>query len=404
MPYYVGKFVDNVDELIARTPDQFWSKSGIRVWVGHEVTAIDAKAQHIEVMDSDGHVRREPYDELVIATCSSPIRPNIENIESPGVFTVKTLNDGIALRGWIDQQKLQRAVVAGGGYIGLEMADNLMRLGLGVTVIEQAGQLMGSMDSDMAHPIEEALIQMGADVKLGVGLEAVLTANGQVSGVLAGGAVIPADLLVVGLGVEPQSQIAGAAGVELGVRCAVRVGPDLRTNVAHIWAAGDVTETFHRVSKRPVYVPLATVANKQGRIAGINLSGGNAVFPGVLGTAVSQVGELEIGRTGLSSREASAVGIESVMAVIDSETKLGYFPDVAPIRVKLLADKGSGRLIGGQITGGPGSALRIDTVATALTANMTVGDLLDLDLGYAPPFSDVWDPVQVAARVLVSKL
>lgn len=389
---------------MARTPDQFWSKSHIRVWVGHEVLGIDPVNQRIDVVDSDGHHRREPYDQLLIATGSLPIWPEIDNIRSAGVFSVKTLSDGEAIRAWIEEQRPKRALVAGGGYIGLEMADNLAHWGIPVTLIEQGKQLMASMDEEMARDLEPALQGLGVDVRLETRLEAVRSERGQVTGVIAGGQAIRADLLVLGLGVRPNSALARDAGLALGVQGALTVGPDMRTLTPHVWAAGDVVESFHRVSQRPVYMPLATVANKQGRIAGLNLAGGQEQFPGVVGTAITRVGGREVARTGLSTREAEEAGLSVVSQVIDTETKLSYFPDVAPIRVKLIAEAGTGRLLGGQISGGQGSAIRIDTLATALHYGMSVNDLLDLDLAYAPPFSDVWDPVQVAARVIGSKI
>ncbi len=389
---------------MARTPDQFWSKSQIRVWVGHEVLAIDPVNQRIEVVDSDGHHRREPYDQLLIATGSDPIWPELDNIRSEGVFSVKTLKDGEVIRTWIEERRPERAVIAGGGYIGLEMADNLSRWGIPVTLIEQADQLMASMDEDLAQDLESTLHGLGVEVRLKTRLEAVLSQNGRVTGVVAGGYEIRADLLVLGLGVRPNSTLAQDAGMALGVKGAIQVGPDMRTLTPHVWAAGDVVESFHRVSQRPVYVPLATVANKQGRIAGLNLAGGKEQFAGVLGTAITQVGDREVARTGLSTKEAEEAGFSVVSQVIETETKLSYFPDVAPIRVKLIAEAGSGRLLGGQISGGQGSAIRIDTLATALHNGLSVNDLLDLDLAYAPPFSDVWDPVQVAARAIGSKI
>jgi NADPH-dependent 2,4-dienoyl-CoA reductase/sulfur reductase-like enzyme len=206
------------------------------------------------------------------------------------------------------------------------------------------------------------------------------------------------------VGIRPESSLAEACGLALGDRGAIRVNERLETGTAGVWAAGDCAESRHLVSGRPFWVALGTVANKHGRVAGINIAGGEAVFPGVVGTAITKFNELEIGRSGLQQRDLDRLGIEAVSAKVHAKTRAHYYPEAAPINVKLLAEKGSGRLLGGQIIGGPGSGKRIDIIATALHAAMSIDDLVNLDLAYAPPFSPVWDPVQIAARVLQSKL
>jgi NADPH-dependent 2,4-dienoyl-CoA reductase/sulfur reductase-like enzyme len=209
---------------------------------------------------------------------------------------------------------------------------------------------------------------------------------------------LPADIVVLGLGVRPNTELAAAAGIPLGEKGAIRVNGRMETGRAGIWAAGDCAESFHLVSRRPFYIALGTVANRQGRVAGINLGGGYATFPGVVGTAVTKICQVEVARTGLQEKELRKLGLEWVQVVIKSKTKAGYYPGTGEITVKVLAEKGSGRLLGGQIVGREGSAKRIDTLATALHAGFTVEEMINLDLGYAPPFSPVWDPVVIAAR------
>jgi NADPH-dependent 2,4-dienoyl-CoA reductase/sulfur reductase-like enzyme len=235
-------------------------------------------------------------------------------------------------------------------------------------------------------------------------LSAFETKEGKVTGVVTDKRTLPADIVVLGLGVRPNTALAAAAGIPLGEHGAIRVNARMETGSPGIWAAGDCAESFHLVSRRPFYVALGTVANRQGRVAGINLGGGYATFPGVMGTAVTKICQLEVARTGLQEIEIAALGLEHVSAVIKSRTRAGYYPGAGEITVKLLAEKGSGRLLGGQIVGLEGSAKRIDTVATALHAGFTVEAMINLDLGYAPPFSPVWDPVVTAARAVAKKL
>jgi NADPH-dependent 2,4-dienoyl-CoA reductase/sulfur reductase-like enzyme len=262
-----------------------------------------------------------------------------------------------------------------------------------VTVVEKAPQVMGTLDPDMGALVSEALRQAGADVRCGTGVEgfeadAVVTEHGPVR----------ADLVILGLGVAPNARLAADAGIDTGVKGAVKVDVRQRTSAEGVWAAGDCCESFHLVARRPVHIALGTVANKQGRVAGIDIGGGYATFPGVVGTAVTKVCSTEVGRTGLSEAEARELGFGYEAVTIESTTRAGYFPGAGRITVKLLAEQRSGRLLGGQVVGEDGAAKRVDVPATALTAGMTVEEMTALDLSYAPPFGPVWDPVLIAAR------
>jgi NADPH-dependent 2,4-dienoyl-CoA reductase/sulfur reductase-like enzyme len=288
----------------------------------------------------------------------------------------------------------------GGGYIGLEMAEAFVRWGAEVTLLEGSDQLMRTLDADMAERLLPPMRAMGIDVRLGT----------QVAGFDAGGVLLPAgdglraDLVVLGLGVTPNAELAAEAGARTGARGALVVDRRQRTTLDGVYAAGDCCESHHLVSGRGIHVALGTVANKQGRVAGINLGGGYATFPGVVGTAITKVCALEVARTGLTEREAATDGFEAVAVTIEATTIAGYMPDTKPMAVKLVGERGSGRLLGGQIVGEERSAKRIDTVATALHARMRVDELIDLDLAYAPPFSSTWDPIHIAARQLVDHL
>jgi NADPH-dependent 2,4-dienoyl-CoA reductase/sulfur reductase-like enzyme len=345
------------------------------------------------------------YDQLVIATGATPVRPDLPGADARGIVGVQTLDDGGRLLELLRHDRSQRAVVVGAGYIGIEMAEALLRHGLQVTVVDQAPEPMTTLDPDMGALVRTAMDGMGIDVRTDVAVERFQVDAGHVRGVVVGGETIAADVVVLGIGVRPETSVARAAGLTLGASGGLRVDQRMRVvGVDRVWAGGDCVETFHRVSQTWGHVPLGTHANKHGRIIGTNVSGGYATFPGVVGTAVSKVCDLEIARTGLRERDAHAAGLEFVTSTIESTTKAGYFPGAAPMTVKMLAERGTGRLLGAQIVGKEGSATRIDTCAVALWNEMTVEEMVGLDLGYAPPFSPVWDPVLVAARVATGKV
>jgi NADPH-dependent 2,4-dienoyl-CoA reductase/sulfur reductase-like enzyme len=404
IPYLVGGSVGDIDELVAREPATFRDDHDIDVRLGHEVRAIDLDAREVEAWSHDGgRTVRVGFDTLHIATGARPLRPGLPGIDHPMVYGVQTLDDAAALEDVIEGRAgrgpVRRATVVGGGYIGLEMAEAFVERGLEVTLVEAADQLMPSLDADVAAPLVDALGGLGIDVRLGTPLESV-----EDGAVIAGGERIATDLVVLGLGTRPNAGIAAEAGIEVGVKGAIRVDRRQRTSAEGVWAAGDCCESFHLVARAPVHIALGTVANKQGRVAGINIGGGYAAFPGALGTAVTRVCNIEIGRTGLSRAEADHHGIVTVEAAIDGETRAGYLPERRAITLKALAEVGSGRVVGAQIVGEEGTAKRIDVLATAIQAGLTARDVVELDLGYAPPFGPVWDPVHTVARRLVAGL
>jgi NADPH-dependent 2,4-dienoyl-CoA reductase/sulfur reductase-like enzyme len=312
---------------------------------------------------------------------------------------VQTLDDAARLEAEVRDRHGHRVVVVGGGYIGLEMAEAFVQRGLEVTLVEAAGQVMPLLDADVAAPLVGALERLGIDVRLETPLASV-----EDGAVVAGGDRLPADVVVLGLGVVPNADLAAEAGIAVGIKGAVRVDRRQRTTADGVWAAGDCCESRHLIAGVPVHVALGTVANKQGRVAGINIAGGYASFPGVLGTAVTKVCSVEIGRTGLSLGECERFGFRAVEASVEGETRAGYLPERKKITVKALAEVGTGRLLGAQIVGEEGTAKRIDVLATAIQAGLSADEVVDLDLGYAPPFGPVWDPVHLVARGLLSAL
>jgi len=388
-----------VNKLVARTPEQFREQYGIDVWTRHQVIEIDLSRQRVRARDLEGGKSWwEAYDQLLIATGAVPIRPDIAGVDAEGIYTVSTLQSGIEIRQAIDQAQPKKAVVVGGGYIGLEMAEAMRLRGLDVALVEMMPQVMNTLDPDMGSLVSDAVRRAGVELYLAETLQGFDIVDGHVRAVVTDCRTLPADVVILGLGVRPNSDLAADAGLALGQRGAIVVNERMQTSQRGVWAAGDCAQTYHLVSRRPFYLALATVANRQGRVAGINLGGGYAVHRGVVGTAIAKFGETEIARTGLQRQEIERLGWESVADRIESRTRSGAWPGSAPIVVKVLAEKESGRLLGAQIVGGTGSAKRIDAVATALHADMTVFDLKELDLGYAPPFSPVWDPVIIAAR------
>ncbi|MDQ4143783.1 MAG: FAD-dependent oxidoreductase, partial [Actinomycetota bacterium] len=315
-----------------------------------------------------------------------------------GVFGVQTLDDGLEIERFLQEERPKRAVVVGGGYIGLEMAEALVVKGLEVALVELAPQPMSTLDPDMGERIAQGVRDLGIDLFTSEPVTAIDSRGGHVSAVITDDHELPADLVVLGLGARPNIELVEEAGVRIGPSGGIAVDQRMRTPTEGVWAAGDCAEKFHRVALAPVSIALGTHANKEGRVAGINLGGGYATFPGVVGTAVSKVCDLEVARTGLKEAEAAEAGFEYVTASMDSSTRAGYFPGAAEIRTKLVAERRSGRLLGAQIVGREGAAKRIDVLATALWNEMTVGEMLNLDLSYAPPFAPVWDPVLIAAR------
>jgi NADPH-dependent 2,4-dienoyl-CoA reductase/sulfur reductase-like enzyme len=367
--------------------------------VRHEVEEIDLKKRRVLVKCLESKKGWwEPFDQLLIATGALPFCPRVPGSGARGIYGFHSLQSGITVRNVVDTEQPKTAVVIGGGYIGLEMAEALIMRGLDVSLIDRGAQVMNTLDPDMGSLVSDALIEAGAKLYREETLEAFEVADGSVKAVVTGMRTLPADIVILGLGVKPRTDLAARAEIPLGVRGAVKVNDRMMTGAEGVWAAGDCVESFHLVSRRHVNIALGTIANKQGRVAGINLGGGYATFPGVVGTAVSKICKWEVARTGLQEHEIKALGLEYVTAKIESKTRAGYYPHAGSIIVKALAEKGSGRLLGAQIIGIEGAAKRIDIFATALHAGFTVGEMINLDLSYAPPFSNVWDPVQIAAR------
>ncbi|MGQ9597922.1 MAG: FAD-dependent oxidoreductase [Anaerolineae bacterium] len=398
MPYWLAGDIADYHELIARTPVQM-AQQGVIIHLNHRALAIDPEAHRVVVRDlQTGREFTEPYDRLILATGARPTVPLLPGVELPGVFGLRSLESGLSIQRFLHDQKPQEAVILGGGYLAVEMAETCRRLGMYVTLIVRSGQVLrSSLDNDMRAIVHAELTRHG--VELVQGTPIALEGNGRVQAVVTTNGHYQGELVVLGLGVQPNVELAQAAAVTLGTSGAIATDETMRTNLPDLFAAGDCCEAFHRVLDRPDYLPLGTTANKQGRIAGTNAAGGHETFAGVVGTTVVRCFRLAIASTGLTAARARALGYDVQETRIQARDISPYFPGAADLYVKLVTDKKDRRLLGGQIIGEKGVAKRIDVLATALYHSMTVSELQQLDLSYAPPFAPVWDPILVAANV-----
>ena len=400
IPYWVGGDVERREQLIARTAEEHRARD-IDLRLRTEVTEIDVAGRRVRARDVDsGDESWTSYDKLVIATGARPIRPDMPGADAPGVHGVQTLDDGQALIDTLSRTRGRRAVVVGAGYIGVEMAEALINRGYEVTVVNRGSEPMSTLDPDMGRLVHEAMERLGITMVDDAEVTKILTGDdGHVRAVATEDAEYPADVVVLGIGVRPETTLARAAGLPLGEHGGLLTDRSLRVRGhTDIYAGGDCVEVLDLVSGQERHVPLGTHANKHGQVIGTNVGGGYATFPGVVGTAVSKVCDLEIARTGLREKDARRAGLRYVTATIESTSRAGYYPGTSPMTVKMLAEHRTGRLLGVQIVGREGAGKRVDIAAVALTAGMTVEQMTSLDLGYAPPFSPVWDPVLVAAR------
>ncbi|MGW1274479.1 FAD-dependent oxidoreductase [Streptomyces sp. NPDC002491] len=406
IPYWVGGDVAERDDLVARTPEEHRAR-GIDLRLRTEVTEIDVAGRRVRARAVDsGEQSWTSYDKLVVATGARPIRPDLPGADAAGVHGVQTLDDGQALIDTLSRARGRRAVVVGAGYIGVEMAEALINRGYEVTVVNRGSEPMSTLDPDMGRLVHRAMEGMGiAMVNDAEVTEVCTTPDGRVRAVRTEDAEYPADVVVLGIGVRPETALAQAAGLPVGAHGGLLTDLAMRVRGHEdVWAGGDCVEVLDLVSGQERHIALGTHANKHGQVIGANVAGGYATFPGVVGTAVSKVCDLEIARTGLREKDARRAGLRFETVTVESTSRAGYYPGASPMTVKMLAERRTGRLLGVQIVGREGAGKRVDVAAVALTAGMTVEQMTALDLGYAPPFSPVWDPVLVAARKATAKV
>lgn len=406
MPYNIMDRQRVIDDLVVLSAETFRKKRGIDVRTRHEALAIDPAARRLHVRDLEsGREEALAWDGLVIATGARAIRLPVPGADLAGVLVLRDLEDGGRVKRWLAERTPRNAVIVGGGYIGMEMAEALRELGLAVTVVERLPHILPGYEPAVVEAVMATLDRHGVAVRTGVTVTGFGgDAAGRVAVVETDAGPIEADLALVAVGVRPNAELASSAGIALGASGAIAVDSHLRTSAPGIWAAGDCAHAQHVLTGAPVWVPLGTTANKQGKIAGANAAGADIAFPGVVGTAIFRVFDLEVGRTGLSPEDAAAFGFDAVSAAITGNTRAHGYPDPKRTTVWLLAERGSGRLLGAQVTGGEGVKGRIDVLATALHAGMDLDAVGLLDLAYAPPFAPVWDPVLTAASQLAKNV
>lgn len=404
LPYYVGGMIPEAEDLISLTADTLKEKRGIPTYIHHEVTRIDRGKKLVEVKNLDtGETMTRHYDKLMIATGAEPIVPPIPGVEALGVHCLRTVEDGIALRARAAEAK--RAVIIGGGFIGLETAEELTQSGLAVTVVEAMPRLLPFLVEEYADMIRAELAAHKVEVRLGAAAEEVVAENGRAAGVrLAGGEVLPADLVLFSVGVRPATRLAAECGLALGLKGAIVVDEEQRTSDPDIYAAGDCVQMKNLITGAPCYFPLGTTANKQGRVAGENLAGQHSTFKGVLGSQVTKIFDLYAASTGLTLRQAEEAGFAAAASSIVKGDRASYYPGGGENRLTLILDTASGRLLGAQGIGTATVAGRMNVLAAAITAKMTVEELNELDLVYSPSVAPVYDPILIAASQAMKKV
>jgi NADPH-dependent 2,4-dienoyl-CoA reductase/sulfur reductase-like enzyme/rhodanese-related sulfurtransferase len=404
LPYYISGIVKERDKLISRTAGQF-AQDGIRVRKHCRIEKIDTEHQAISGRNLESsEIFEDRFDRLVIATGSQPIHPKIEGTDLGNIFYLRSIFDADALLQRIGSKEIRNVVIAGGGYIGLEMAESLIQLGKRVTIVELASQILTLFDEDFAGILQQYLERKGIQIFTSEGIRSLKGKEGKVTHVQTLLREIEADAVILSLGIRPRIELAKQAGLRIGETGAIWVNEKMETSVAEIYAAGDCVETTHLVTRKKVWIPLGSTANKQGRVVGSNVCGGNTTFPGVMGTTIFKTFEFNVAKTGLNLKEAEKEGFSPIQAIVRGYDRAHYYPGGKESALKVIADKGTGRILGGQAMGEGPSDKFIDILTMALHGKMTCRELATVDLAYAPPFSPALSPIIVAANVLLNKL
>lgn len=395
LPYYIAGEIPDRSKLLIMTPEGFWSRARVRAHVNHEVTRIHRDRKMIEVQGPDGTPREIPYDKLVLSQGARPIIPPFDGVGQPHVFSLRDIPDMDRIAEFVDSRKPRTAAVIGGGFIGLEMAEAFLHRGMSVTVIEKSPHILPTLDPDIGTHFEGHLRGEQFHFRCGIGAKAFTDR----SVLLDDGSEVPADLVLLSVGVRAEVELAKEAGLEIGKTGGVKANGRMESSDPDIYVVGDAAETTHAITGMRVRIPLAGPANRQGRIAGANAAGGKLIYPGAMGTAIVRAVHLTAGSTGLNSRQADAAGFSFLTSVTRDYTHASYYPGAKPLLLKILAEEGTGRLLGAQAIGEAGVDKRIDVLATAIAARLTVFDLENLDLAYSPPFGSANDPVNVSGFV-----
>ncbi len=400
LPYYLSGVIENREALLLHTPESLRNRFNIDVRVLQEAVHIDRTKQVVHVRNlSTGESYNQPYDKLVLAMGADPVIPPIPGIDLNGIFQVRTVSDVDFIRSWMNDSDVRRAVVIGAGFIGLETVENLVQAGLHVTLVEKAPQILPSFDAEMTSLLLNQLKAMGVEVILSDGIESFQGDVQATSVNLESGRTIAADMFIVGIGVRPNTKLAYEAGLELSSNGALRLNRFLQTNDPNIYGGGDMAEIVHLVDGEKRWIPLAGPANKQARIIGLNICGKKVEFHGAQGTSIVGIGDVVLGMTGLSEQTAKQMKIPHMVSYNTLGHHASYYPGALDVTIKLVFDPTTGHLLGGQVTGHEGVDKRLDVLATAIYNEMTVSELTELDLAYAPPFSSAKDPIIMAGMV-----
>jgi NADPH-dependent 2,4-dienoyl-CoA reductase/sulfur reductase-like enzyme len=401
VPYNIQEPLRPIEDLIAVSAERFRAERHIDVRLRHEVSAIEPAARRVRVRDlARGQDYALEYDELVISTGASAVPLKVPGHDLPGVFLLRELSDGADIKRYLAELEPRSAIIVGGGYIGMEMAEALHARGLSVRVLEKSAGVIPGFDPQLVQLVGDELARNEVGVETGIELQAIERAKESASlSVLTDRARFAADLVLIATGVKPNVDLAKAAGVRLGETGAIAVDDHQRTNLPHVWAAGDCAEATHRVTGKQVWIPLGTTANRQGKVAGANAAGGDDRHAGIVGTGIFRVFEMQVARTGLGPSDLKKLGIDALVSASTHYSRAASVQGGEPIRTVLFVEPGSGKLLGAQMAGRDGVGGRIDVYATALSAEMTVQQIEGLDLAYAPPFAPVYDPISIAATV-----
>ena len=395
MPYYIGDVIQKAEKLIARTPEKF-RETGVEVRTDTRVDEVDQKAGEVRLAGGE----RLPYDVLVLGTGTAPLMPGIPGQELEGVFTLKKFSDAIRIKAWLREIPCRKAIIVGAGFIGMEMAEALRNLNLETQVFHRGKLPVNRWDPELSRVVLEELRRNGVDFVTDTEVRAVSEGRNHRLRLVTNHGESEADMILMAVGVRPDVVLAKQMGLPLGETGAIRVNFSQRTHHEEIYAVGDCAESFHRVNGRWVNIPLGDIANKQGRVAGCNIAGGQMIFPGIVGAQSFKVFDLEVAATGLEEREALQSGFHPVSTLIRGNAIAGSMPGNSKLSIKLIADRASGKLLGAQAVGKEGAVSRINTLSAALWAGMTLDDIGWLDLAYAPPVGPAWDPIHIAAQTL----
>lgn len=403
MPYNIADPEREIEDLVVRQAHVFREKQNIDLLTGHCVESIDPMDRTVSGTSLQGKAFNISYDNLLIATGAAPIIPDLDGFDLPGVMALKTLDDGRKIKAYIQSHHVKKVVIIGMGYIALEMCEALKVLSIEVDMVKHRPVFLPWMDKELSEVVRKELETHQVKLWPGHTIEKIDAENGRLS-VVCSDLVLEADMVLVAVGIKPNSQIAAAAGLELGIKDAIAVNRKLKTSDKHIYAAGDCADAFHVVTGKKTWIPLALRANRAGWAAADNVCGKSTQLPGVAGTSVFKVFDLEVARTGLTMAEANKYGFAAVEVVIKSRSRAHAHPGASFIHIQMIGDTNSGRLIGAQMVGKEGVAHRINAIAVALHNQMTVKDYCQADLSYAPPFGPTWDPTLTAANQLLKKI